>query len=80
MLKIADANAAIAETCDFIYRKTDVPVNEEVVSEIFTYLSPKESQKMHVAANPHALFRYKPELSEKVDPQDKATKSCCCIL
>lgn len=80
MPKIADVNASIAETCDFIYRKTDVPVNEEVVREIFNYLSPKESQKMHVATNPHALFRYKPELIEQTSSQEKTTTNCCCIL
>ena len=40
----------------------------------------KEIQKMHVAANPHALFRYKPELAEQASSKEKTTKSSCCIL
>lgn len=80
MVKIANANAAIAETRDFISKKIDAPVKDDVAREIFHYLSPKESKIMHVAANPNDLFRYKPELFEKNDLHDKNTRSCCCIL
>jgi ankyrin repeat protein len=84
MIKITNTNAAIPETRDSINRNVNVEknlqINEDVVREIFNYLSPKEIQKMHVAVNPHALFRYKPELAEQANSQEKTNKSSCCIL
>lgn len=74
IIKIANYEAGLIDVA------TSLNLNTDITEEIFKYLSPKECQKMHVAVNPYALFRYKPELTEPSSSQEKTTKNCCCIL
>ncbi|WP_342220717.1 hypothetical protein [Rickettsiella endosymbiont of Miltochrista miniata] len=74
IIKIANYEAGLIDVA------TSLNLNTDIAEGIFKYLSPKECQKMHVAVNPYALFRYKPELTEPSSSQEKTTKSNCCIL
>ena len=74
--RIVNTNTIITKT-NLIFRKNQLPIIEEIIREIFNYLSPTEIQNMHKAVHPDFFKNKNAGVSEKIDVEDKITVSCC---
>lgn len=78
IIKIINTNTIINKT-HLLLRKNLKPINEDIVREIFNYLSYPDIQTIHKAVHP-AFFKDSTAItSEKSNVKHKPTLSCCCI-